>query len=186
MKSKELIDRLIVDVNNIIKTVEQLYLPLDYQELNLQSMKGKWSIAECIEHLNRYGDYYIPAITRAIELAKTKKTLNKATDDFESGWFGAYSIKMVHPDNRKPQNTLSHLNPAGSQIDKEVLDRFLTHQHSLLAILENTKRLNLNKIKIPVEFFKLLKLRLGDCLQFVIVHQQRHLLQAKEVLNIIR
>ncbi|MBA4055707.1 MAG: DinB family protein, partial [Marivirga sp.] len=37
----------------------------------------------------------------------------------------------------------------------------------------------LNKSHVPVEFMKLLKMNLGDALTFVIVHEQRHISQAK-------
>jgi uncharacterized damage-inducible protein DinB len=52
-----------------------------------------------------------------------------------------------------------------------------------LEILSASGRVNLNKIGVPVEFVRLLKMNLGDALQFVIVHERRHALQAIAVLR---
>ena len=32
------------------------------EQLNQREAEGKWSVLECMEHLNRYGDFYIPEI----------------------------------------------------------------------------------------------------------------------------
>ena len=75
------------------------------------------------------------------------------------------------------------MNPAGSKLSKDILHEFITHQQELLALLNETEHKDLNNGKVAVEFLKLLTLTLGDAFQFVIVHEQRHLLQA---LNAIR
>ena len=49
--------------------------------------------------------------------------------------------------------------------------------------MQKAEKHSINSIKIPADVFKLLKLRLGECFEFVIVHQQRHILQIKEVIS---
>ena len=39
---------------------------LPESKLNFKEDPEKWSILECIEHLNRYGDYYLPEIEKAV------------------------------------------------------------------------------------------------------------------------
>lgn len=38
-------------------------------DLNFRISAESWSIMECLEHFNRYGDFYIPEITHAISSA---------------------------------------------------------------------------------------------------------------------
>ena len=38
------------------------------------SSKGGWSIAQCLEHLNSYGYYYLPLIEVALEKSTTNST----------------------------------------------------------------------------------------------------------------
>jgi hypothetical protein len=93
---------------------------------------------------------------------------------------------MMHPDNKKKIKTVKTMNPMiglQSKLGRSTIHEFLRHQRALLRILDSAKGADLNQSTIPVEFFKLIKMRLGDALQFVIVHEQRHLIQARNVLS---
>ena len=92
----------------------------------------------------------------------------------------------MHPDNAKNQKTFVRMNPANSSVSTEALREFLKEQRGLLKILSLAQSVNLNKGRVSVEFFKLLKLNIGDALQFVVVHQQRHINQALTVLSKIK
>ena len=37
------------------------------------SVTGGWSMAQCLEHLNRYGDFYLPAMMRALDLPQVSR-----------------------------------------------------------------------------------------------------------------
>lgn len=75
------------------------------------------------------------------------------------------------------------MNPNNSQLTRDTVDKFLKHQQELLVLLTKAKGVNLSKKAIPVEFFKLLKLQIGETLEFVIEHQERHLQQALRVMQ---
>jgi uncharacterized damage-inducible protein DinB len=93
---------------------------------------------------------------------------------------------MMHPDNKKKIKTVKTMNPMlglQSKLNRTTIHEFLKHQHALLQILNSARQADLNQSTIPVEFFRLIKMRLGDALQFVIVHEQRHLIQARKVLS---
>lgn len=87
----------------------------------------------------------------------------------------------MRPTNGKKSRALKHLNPLGSRLDREVLTEFDRHQARLLELLALARTANLNRKAVPVEFFRLLKLRPGEALEFVVVHQQRHVQQAQRV-----
>lgn len=160
-----------------LRTIAQAeFEPLDLALLNHQPAPGSWSILECLEHLNRYSRYYNPQLAKA--LAKP----SVATDQpIGYSWLGRKSVDMMRPDNRKKHTTLKHMNPSGSRLGREVLNEFLNHQTELLDLLAHAHAADLNRKAVPVEFFRLLKLRLGEALEFVVVHQQRHLQQALRV-----
>jgi len=178
-KTTDLLNELDQSVQEIIHTIDHDFATLSSRELNWKPLPEKWSIAECLEHLNIYSRYYNPAMEHAI--AEGKKY--PATDGFKSSWFGNFSVKSVHPDNMKLQKTLKRLDPAQSRVSDNVVEEFLMHQKKLQKILSESRTLNLNRIKIPAEVAKFMKLRLGDCLRFVIAHEQRHIRQAKNVLE---
>ncbi|MEM6316669.1 MAG: DinB family protein [Bacteroidota bacterium] len=179
MTKISLLNRLITDVENLALIVENEFKGLDTNDLNRKKSVDTWSALECFDHLNRYSAYYNKAIQRAIVAAK--KTNEDST--FTNGWFGKLSINMMSPTNPKKQKTIARMNPAGSILGESVLTDFLAHQRELLNLLEQAKGVNINQRKVPVEFMNWMKMKIGDALTFVVVHQQRHLQQAQRAIN---
>ncbi|MBC3540552.1 DinB family protein [Rufibacter sediminis] len=151
------------------------FLPADAAALNFKPHASGWSVLECVEHLNRYSRFYLPHLERAITITQ-QPLLSQAV---RYSWIGRKSLDVVNPLGSKKYKTLKHLNPHNSHLTPQVLDEFLQHQDKLLHLLEAAAKADLNKKAIPVEFFRLLKMRLGEALEFLLLHQQRHLLQAQ-------
>ena len=66
-----------------------------------------------------------------------------------------------------------------------VFDEFLKGQQKLLQLLDVARRRNLNSIRIPISISKLIRLKLGDTFRFLIAHEQRHLIQARNTIKSI-
>ncbi len=66
-------------------------------------------------------------------------------------------------------------------LDNSVIT-FLESQKELLDIIKKAAHVSLRKVRIPISISKLIRLRLGDALMFVIYHNERHV---QQVLNII-
>ena len=176
--SNKLLDDLKSQTVSIIDQVTSMRLQ-GIQRLNAKLNEESWSALECIEHLNRYGRFYIPEINNRLQLADKS---DKST--FSSGWLGNYFAKIMIPStNMKPMKTFTSMNPNGSQLDVSVLDEFLTQQRQILKILENAREVDLSKTKTSISISKLIKLRLGDTLRVVIYHNERHILQAQRAVS---
>jgi len=64
--------------------------------------------------------------------------------------------------------------------DREVvLETFLSNQYTLLSLLDNSKAYNLNAVKIPISVSRWITISLGDTFEFVIMHNERHIVQAQ-------
>ena len=156
------------------------YLELDIKKLNLKKTPEKWSLLECIEHLNRYGDFYIPEISQRIQSGKAATT----SPVFKSGWLGNYFAESMLPKEKlNKMKTFKSMNPAGSQLGTEVLEKFLQQQKELLALLEKAKTIDLVKTKTAISISKFIKLRLGDTFRVVIYHNYRHIVQSENCLS---
>ena len=55
---------------------------------------------------------------------------------------------------------------------------FIQHQQDLMELVDLGSDLNLNKKKVRLEFFKLIKLSVYETIIFMVEHQNRHLQQA--------
>ncbi len=181
MQSEMLLNNLSKEVETIQNDVLNQFEKIPLEILNWKENAESWSIAECLEHLNIYSAYYLPAIEMQINQAR--KDSENLKREAKSTWFGKFSIKSIDPANVKKQKTLKHLNPSNSQLEANVVKRFQDNQTKLLKLLKEAKSINLNKVKIPVEFFKLVKINAGDCFQFLIAHEKRHIIQATNAKN---
>lgn len=67
-------------------------------------------------------------------------------------------------------------------VDK-VFSEFAEHQDKLINLLTLAGSRNITKIHVPLSLTRMVKLRLGDALRFLIAHEQRHLIQARNTLK---
>ena len=152
-------------------------LPLPAEALNSKPGPDSWSALECLEHLNRYGRHYLPALQQAVARPRPAAAIASA-EEVGFSWLGRKSYEMVRPENTTRHATLARMNPSRSQLGPAVLNEFLAQLSGLEQLLEAAAHANLNRRAVPVEFFRLLKLRTGEALLFVLAHAQRHVGQA--------
>lgn len=174
--------QLIVDLKNItqenLQSAENLLQKSDH-ELNYRMSQESWSALECFEHLNRYGNFYIPEISRKILSSKAS-----SNPFFMPGILGNYFAKSMLPNEKvNKMKTFKSMNPIHSQLSKNVIIEFIKQQEQMLELLENAKNIDLNKTKTAISISSLIKLKLGDTFRFVIYHNLRHVQQAKRVLT---
>jgi hypothetical protein len=174
-QQQTLINELQQKTEQFIETGIQLK-SLSNEQLNWKENANSWSILECLEHLNRYGDYYLVEIEQRMLSSTTK-----APTTFKSGWLGNYFVQMMLPKKSgkvKKMKTVKDMNPTNSNLSTTIIDRFLKQQKRMIELLEQGKKANLTQIKTGVTFSKLIKIRLGDTFRFLIAHNNRHLDQA--------
>jgi len=147
--------------------------------LNARITPDSWSVLECIEHLNRYGNFYLPEIEKQINLSHSKPEAQ-----FKSGLLGNYFAKSMLPKAKlNKMKTFKNMNPIHSMLDKSVLQTFISQQNKLLLLLENAEKVSLNKTKTGISISTLIKLKLGDTFRFLIYHNERHVQQAQRVIK---
>lgn len=177
MKTQELISELqLITQQNIVFAQKLNGLPDTM--LNWRNDAQSWSVLECLEHLNIYGDFYLPEIESAMQQP------SGASDfEFRPGVLGDYFAKSMQPKVKlNKMKTLKKTNPIGSKLSRNVIDTFIAQQIKLFELLETSDKVNLNKLKTGISITKWIRLKLGDTFRFVIYHNQRHVLQAERVL----
>jgi len=176
VKSEALIAELSTITQNNIYFAETLKSRSD-EDLNWRTDDTSWSILECLEHLNLYGAFYIPEIERTIQKARSKSDVI-----FKSGLLGNYFAESMLP-KEKPNKmkTFKDKDPLKSNLDRNTIDRFINQQGMILKLLEQSKKISLNKEKTQITLTKWIKLKMGDTFRFVINHNIRHLKQIEKI-----
>ena len=182
-KSEDLINKLQEDVRQIVVAAEH-FRTVDKIKLNYPPAEGSWSAIQALEHLNMYNRYYLPTIEKAVAIIP--KEWNAW---FVPGFFGDYFTRIMQPSNvyevKNKMKTPKGYRPDKALHSEEVLNEFIQHQNKLLQLLEVSRKRNLNEIRIPISISKLVKLKLGDTFRFLIAHEQRHMLQARNALKAV-
>ncbi|AEI51318.1 DinB family protein [Runella slithyformis] len=152
-----------------------LFRNLPERELLQPSPTGGWSIAQCLDHLNSYGHYYLPKIQEGIE----HNALRPSKDTFKSSWLGAYFIKMMDPETGKKKYKAFKGHIPALELDAyTVVAEFIQQQERLLEYLKQARSVDLNTVRIPISIARFITLKAGDVFQFVIAHNERHIRQA--------
>lgn len=174
-----LIDELLALTEKCTRAVAA-FRTIPYNELNYKPDPETWSALECIEHLNRYGNFYLPELDKSIR--SQSAVGNRPV--YKSGLFGNYFARLMKVRDGKivKMRTPADKNPAGSQLSVNVLDEFIRQQEEMRSLLERARNVSLVKARVPLTLTKYVRLRLGDTFRFLINHIERHVLQAERAL----
>ena len=179
-ENNSLIDELLAITEVAIEKAKK-FRSLPEAQLNFKEIPEKWSVLECLEHLNRYGDYYLPEIEKSL----LSHDIGKGNFVFKSGLIGNYFANLMKVKNGKivKMRTPGDKNPVGSKLTPVAIDRFLKQLERLKSLLNQARQADLTKTKVPISLTRFMKLRLGDTLRFFVYHIERHVIQAEKVQN---
>jgi hypothetical protein len=176
-ENKLLINDLLERMNQATQRANALK-EISLEKLNHKSSAQIWSPLQCIEHLNLYGDFYLPEIEK--ELAGKPKISANAI--FKSGVIGNYFAGLMLPKKNgsiKKMKTPADKTPACSDLTLLTIDRFLKQAEKLKQLLQHAEEIDLTKTKTAISLTKMIRLRMGDTLRFLVYHIERHLGQAE-------
>jgi hypothetical protein len=184
--SEQLIAKLQQQTETILNIAVQQWQMTNPSVFKQQAAEGAWSAMQCLGHLNAYGNYYLPAIEKAIKEAKEQNKPRSET--FTPGWLGNYFTNLMMPnENGVPSKKMKA--PKNYTTNNEgdsdcTIAKFIDQQEEMLQLLEEAKYIDLNTIKIPISIAKFIKLKLGDVFMFLIAHNIRHVKQAERAIAV--
>lgn len=171
----------ISDCRLCINEAREITNELTEEQFNWKPAPGKWSVAECFEHLNLTGGKMMPHIDRAIERGYRRGI--KGEPPFQPGYIGRWFLKGSGP-RGKPIPAPRVFRPASSGLSKKlVLDEFLTLQEQYISLVEKSDGLDLTRLKARSAITPLFRLNLATWFQSMPAHQQRHFAQMRRVME---
>jgi uncharacterized damage-inducible protein DinB len=179
MQSQQLIESLIESTRVHINFMERMN-SLPDASLTKRISDKSWSVLECVEHLNRYNDFYLPEFKRRIESSSFP-----ADASFSSGFLGGYFAKSMLPKEKlNKMKTFKDKDPIFENIDRSVIEKFIHQQKEFLTLMERARSVSLNKTKVSISISKWIRLKLGDALLFFVNHITRHQYQMERVIGV--
>ncbi|HEV8491515.1 MAG TPA: DinB family protein [Candidatus Angelobacter sp.] len=138
---------------------------------------GKWSIAECLVHLNVTAATVQQFMAQGIKQGKEEKKLGSGP--FSIGPKGRLMVWIAEPPPKFRIRAPKKVRPPATIDDPlRILPQFLQAQDEWERLMHEQEGLNLAKIKVGQGAFRV---RLAAALPWMMAHQRRHLLQAENV-----
>ncbi|GAB3512014.1 DinB family protein [Spirosoma knui] len=169
-------------VEGYIQRAVECFQNMDEVILSKPSQSGGWSIVQCLEHVNSYGHYYLPHLTKGLITQQNKPP----TNHFKSFWLGTFLTRLMDPGTGKRKfKAVKRHQPTGALLAHKVVAEFIDQQEQLLLLLRQAADVDVNDVHIPVSVAPWMHLPVGDVLQFLVAHTERHIAQANRNLLLV-
>jgi hypothetical protein len=145
---------------------------------------ARWSVSECIAHLNLTGRRYVPLLRGAIQDAMRLAT--RAPARYRRDPVGWFLWRTTGPPIRFRVKTTAEFLPDGARPQPEVMAEFERLQAEQLECVRQSDGLPLGQVRITSPFDPRMQYNLYSCLTILPRHQHRHLWQAERVLEGLR
>jgi hypothetical protein len=178
----EFFDQLTNQVLALRVLSHQRLRPLTSEQLNRRPGYDKWSAAQCLEHLNLVGGYYLPNLKSRLRLAQASGSTAGA--QVRSGWLGRYFTATTKDRNGLGDNLLrrpKQYAPTGTRLTGTVVESFNRQLDELLRLLLLARQVDAGTVRIPNPLYPWLRLRLTDVFEALVLHIQRYVKQAEQV-----
>lgn len=148
-------------------------------QVNWQPGPGRWSIGQCLNHLNVGVTMVLPAFDRAIlEGRAAGKT---SSGPFRYGWFSRMMIASMEPPPRFRMKTPMKGSAGTTHRVTDVVSEFARVREQLAARVRQADGLDLARVRTISPVNRLIRMPLGAYFRFILAHDRRHLLQARQV-----
>lgn len=145
----------------------------------------RWSVGQCLDHLNQIGTRLVPRLESAIEEGWTEG--QKAEGPFRYGIFSRWFVRVQQPDSGWRMSAPTLYVPSDEPLDPETVVRsFATLQDDLIDCAKRAQGLDLRGIRVPSPVSNWLRFSLGAWLAATVAHQQRHLQQARGAVEAVQ
>lgn len=171
----------LADLDRQVAAVEadfrDLVSGLDGGAFNWREAPGRWSIGECVAHLNTTGRQYLAGIDDAIGDARSRGAT--ATGPFRYGWLGSTFVRLSEPPAKiKVKAPKVFVPPPDVELEAASAE-FLRLQGEIRERLRAADGLDLARVKAVSPVSARIRFSLYHAFALVVAHERRHLWQAR-------
>ena len=154
---------------------------LSAEQLNWKPSEKEWSVAQSFQHLIVTNELYFPNIQSAVDGRHRNNVYSKIP--FVTDLISFAMKNSLNPKQSRKMKTFRMFQPSASNLPVTIIDDYVTNQNKLIDLVEASRHLDINRIKIAEPISPALNLRLGNAFEILAMHGERHFLQAKRLLE---
>lgn len=158
---------------------DALAAPLRDDQFSWSPAPDRWSIGDCLDHLNATARMYLPRLDEAIADAIRKGLYGSGP--FRYAWLGRVFVRVSEPPPRLRFRTRAGIAPAPNRPRQEVMAALRAYQVQYVDRLRQANGLDLARATVKSPIAPWLRISLGSGFALMTAHERRHVWQAKQV-----
>ena len=155
-------------------------------QLHVPEAPGKWNMLQCLEHMSLATQVY----TENVKESLSGKNLPAAREEYKGHWKGRMFARMnaPKPGGEIPMKlkTFKTMDPPPQLDPKEVIEAFYKEHEVMIDLINQSREVNIDRIKVATALGSWVKLRLGEAYRFLLAHTQRHVVQLQRIKNTVQ
>ena len=169
------------EAESIASDAQSFFGGLDAKQLNWKPSADAWSVAQCLEPLNKINRAYYPTFDQLLKGEYRHRLLHHVP--ILPRLFGGIMIEQLSPEVRKKYKAPPSARPAASSVDPSIVETFVTQQRETLAKMRALETRRPAKTVITSPFAAGIVYSLLDSFRLIVAHERRHFAQARRVME---
>ncbi len=137
--------------------------------------KGEWSIGQILDHILASGD----PIVEKIGILAPQIPPAPEHDEIRQTWLGQKVAEQSGPNYTMRVPVPKGMEPGGGPFDDAVRARLLDQLAAIRGLLGQARMMETERFKFSSTVSPLVRYNLADALTILVVHAQRHVIQAR-------
>jgi hypothetical protein len=140
----------------------------------------RWSVADCLNHLNVTATKYLPRIAAMIEQGRAEGLTGAGP--FRHPFVGNWFVRLLEPPPRRRMRVPGVFAPLPGVPAATLLPEFERLRGELQERIRESDGLDLAALRTASPAARFFQLTLGQCFGALAAHDRRHLWQARQVM----
>lgn len=158
---------------------DALVTPVGQEQFIWKPAPNRWSIAECLEHMNATARAYLPAIDEGI--ADAIRHGAYAEGPFQYNLIGRLFSRLMEPPARFRMRAPIDKQPGPERPKRETLAGFRAYQVQYVDRLRQANGIDLSRSCVRSPLASWIRIPLGSAFASMAAHERRHLWQARKI-----
>jgi uncharacterized damage-inducible protein DinB len=158
---------------------DALATPLSDAAFTWQPAPDRWSVAQCLDHLNATARVYLPVLDEGITDAIRRGLYGPGP--YRYNLIGRLHVFFMQPNSRIRGKAAQAFYPAPNRPRQEIMAAFRAYKVQYIDRLRQANGLDLARARVSSPVVRWLPMPLGSAIALLITHERRHLAQAERV-----
>lgn len=166
-------------VDALRRDARELCAGLSAAQVNWRPTERRWSVAQCMDHLTRSLDLYLPPMSRALERSRARK--DRGEKGYRDGIMAGWLIRSMEPPPSVRVRAPAAIRPAETFEPAAVLADFDAAHARLAGLLAAADGASLVHARMRSPMMRLMQMTLRQAFAMTLAHARRHIWQARQV-----